>query len=1028
MFKENAKKVETIIKTSEEPQSSRLNGFQRLKECCFIVGVLSSVLLAVALFTFSPADPSWSQTAWGGEIDNAGGLFGAWLADTLFFTFGSLAYPMPFLLAAAAWVICRKRGEDEPIDFMLWGTRLLGLTVLIMTSCGLADINFDDIWYFSSGGVVGDVLSSLALPTLNVLGTTLVLLFLWGAGFTLFTGISWLNIVEWLGDRSLAVLAAIANKFRGSEQETLEPQLDEFVEDKVSTKHVEDDQQDDETLPHLTAYEVEEPKEKAAVHEYPIYMPQAKSETPAVKPTPEPQPQRVAAVNATPTYIEPEPQLKAVSTDNVDPMVERTKQLNVTIEELEAAAQQADDWASEEQTSQSYADTNAVYQEQVQAKHEEVVEHDTPQRESSYEEYEQFAAQQEQQLHVEPTPHEEPVIDTRALDDITDHAEPSEHIEPTISDFDVVDEEEAYVAPQPQSRSPEPQPIVQPQSVSQIQPEQTPEPSVAFEPAPQEVEVEEVQDGDQDVAAFQSMVSSAQAKVAVTQNPFLMKQEQNLPVPEEPLPTLELLYHPEKRENFIDREALEQVARLVESKLADYKIKADVVGIYPGPVITRFELDLAPGVKVSRISGLSMDLARALSAMAVRVVEVIPGKPYVGLELPNMSRQTVYLSDVISSPQFEQAKSPTTVVLGQDIAGEAVIADIAKMPHVLVAGTTGSGKSVGVNVMILSMLYKASPEDLRFIMIDPKMLELSIYEGIPHLLAEVVTDMKDASNALRWCVGEMERRYKLMSALGVRNVKGFNEKLKMAAEAGHPIHDPFWQEGDSMDTEPPLLEKLPYIVVVVDEFADLMMVVGKKVEELIARLAQKARAAGIHLILATQRPSVDVITGLIKANIPTRVAFTVSTKTDSRTILDQGGAESLLGMGDMLYLPPGSSHTIRVHGAFASDDDVHAVVNNWKARGKPNYIDEIISGDQGPESLLPGEQMESDEEMDPLFDQVVEHVVQSRRGSVSGVQRRFKIGYNRAARIVEQLEAQGIVSAPGHNGNREVLAPAPPKD
>ncbi|EJG1185331.1 DNA translocase FtsK [Vibrio parahaemolyticus] len=1028
MFKENAKKVETIIKTSEEPQSSRLNGFQRLKECCFIVGVLSSVLLAVALFTFSPADPSWSQTAWGGEIDNAGGLFGAWLADTLFFTFGSLAYPIPFLLAAAAWVICRKRGEDEPIDFMLWGTRLLGLTVLIMTSCGLADINFDDIWYFSSGGVVGDVLSSLALPTLNVLGTTLVLLFLWGAGFTLFTGISWLNIVEWLGDRSLAVLAAIANKFRGSEQETLEPQLDEFVEDKVSTKHVEDDQQDDETLPHLTAYEVEEPKEKAAVHEYPIYMPQAKSETSTVKPTPEPQTQRVAAVNATPTYVEPEPQLKAVSTDNVDPMVERTKQLNVTIEELEAAAQQADDWASEEQTSQSYADTNAVYQEQVQAKHEEVVEHDTPQLESSYAEYAQFAAQQEQQRHVEPTPHEEPVIDTRALDDITDHAEPSEHIEPTISDFDVVDEEEAYVAPQPQSRSPEPQPIVQPQSVSQIQPEQTPEPSVAFEPAPQEVEVEEVQDGDQDVAAFQSMVSSAQAKVAATQNPFLMKQEQNLPVPEEPLPTLELLYHPEKRENFIDREALEQVARLVESKLADYKIKADVVGIYPGPVITRFELDLAPGVKVSRISGLSMDLARALSAMAVRVVEVIPGKPYVGLELPNMSRQTVYLSDVISSPQFEQAKSPTTVVLGQDIAGEAVIADIAKMPHVLVAGTTGSGKSVGVNVMILSMLYKASPEDLRFIMIDPKMLELSIYEGIPHLLAEVVTDMKDASNALRWCVGEMERRYKLMSALGVRNVKGFNEKLKMAAEAGHPIHDPFWQEGDSMDTEPPLLEKLPYIVVVVDEFADLMMVVGKKVEELIARLAQKARAAGIHLILATQRPSVDVITGLIKANIPTRVAFTVSTKTDSRTILDQGGAESLLGMGDMLYLPPGSSHTIRVHGAFASDDDVHAVVNNWKARGKPNYIDEIISGDQGPESLLPGEQMESDEEMDPLFDQVVEHVVQSRRGSVSGVQRRFKIGYNRAARIVEQLEAQGIVSAPGHNGNREVLAPAPPKD
>ncbi|HHF3037070.1 TPA: DNA translocase FtsK 4TM domain-containing protein [Vibrio diabolicus] len=1017
MFKENAKKVETIIKTSEEPQSSRLNGFQRLKECCFIVGVLSSVLLAVALFTFSPADPSWSQTAWGGEIDNAGGLFGAWLADTLFFTFGSLAYPIPFLLAAAAWVICRKRGEDEPIDFMLWGTRLLGLVVLIMTSCGLADINFDDIWYFSSGGVVGDVLSSLALPTLNVLGTTLVLLFLWGAGFTLFTGISWLNIVEWLGDRALALIAALANKIRGSEQEVLEPQLDEFVEDKVSTpRHNVDHDIDDEPLPHLTAFDVDEPKESAPAHEYPIYMPQAKPEKPAeqmmMEPTP---PQRNATVNAAPVYAQPEPQTQpvhAVNTDNVDPLLERTKQLNVTIEELEAAAQQADDWGTEEQAAPSFADTYSSYVEQHTATEEPIS------VEPDYAEYEQFEAEQVQQPSIEHPVHEEPVIDSAALDSITEQTESSQHIEPTISDFDVLDDEDE----------------VESQSVQQLQPapatphQQVATPSTTFEPALQKAEVEEVQDGDEDVAAFQDMVSSAQAKVAATQNPFLVQKEENLPVPEEPLPTLELLYHPEKRENFIDRDALEQVARLVESKLADYKIKADVVGIYPGPVITRFELDLAPGVKVSRISGLSTDLARALSAMAVRVVEVIPGKPYIGLELPNMSRQTVYLSDVISSPQFEQATSPTTVVLGQDIAGEAVVADLAKMPHVLVAGTTGSGKSVGVNVMILSMLYKAGPEDVRFIMIDPKMLELSIYEGIPHLLSEVVTDMKDASNALRWCVGEMERRYKLMSALGVRNVKGFNEKLKMAAEAGHPIHDPFWQEGDSMDTEPPLLEKLPYIVVVVDEFADLMMVVGKKVEELIARLAQKARAAGIHLILATQRPSVDVITGLIKANIPTRVAFTVSTKTDSRTILDQGGAESLLGMGDMLYLPPGSSHTTRVHGAFASDDDVHAVVNNWKARGKPNYIEEIISGDQSPESLLPGEQMEADEDVDPLFDQVVEHVVQSRRGSVSGVQRRFKIGYNRAARIVEQLEAQGIVSAPGHNGNREVLAPAPPKD
>ncbi|MFN1649439.1 DNA translocase FtsK 4TM domain-containing protein [Vibrio rotiferianus] len=1058
MFKENAKKVETIIKTSEEPQSSRLNGFQRLKECCLIVGVLSSVLLAVALFTFSPADPSWSQTAWGGEINNAGGVFGAWLADTLFFTFGSLAYPIPFLLIIGAWVAFRKRGEDDPIDLMLWGTRLLGLVILILTSSGLADINFDDIWYFSSGGVVGDVLTSLSLPTLNVLGTTLVLLFLWGAGFTLFTGISWLSIVEWLGDKSLSLLSAILNKVRGTEKETIEPQLDEVVADSVPQRlNEQETETEDEVLPHLTAYDIDDSKEPEPVHEYPIYMPQS-----AAKPS---QPPEEAPTPATPAVM--------VNTDNVDPEVERTKQLNVTIEELEAAAQQADDWADEvSQVQQPVIDTIVTQPEVSQPVSQDSVlqqaihQQELPQEpfvqpepavseqydnEPSYDEYAQFAAEQAQQeqpsIHAsfeqentEKPQHEEPVINAATLDNIVEQAEPSQHIEPTISNLDVLDEEDEYQAQQAQPTYMEPQhAAVNPQEAMQAAQEQPVQqhvaslpqpasPSATFEPAPQEVEVEEVQEGDQDVAAFQNMVSSAQAKVVAQQNPFLVQQEQNLPVPAEPLPTLELLYHPEKRDNFIDRDALEEVARLVETKLADYKIKADVVGIYPGPVITRFELDLAPGVKVSRISGLSMDLARALSAMAVRVVEVIPGKPYVGLELPNMSRQTVFLSDVISSPQFEQATSPTTVVLGQDIAGEAVIADIAKMPHVLVAGTTGSGKSVGVNVMILSMLYKASPEDLRFIMIDPKMLELSIYEGIPHLLSEVVTDMKDASNALRWCVGEMERRYKLMSALGVRNVKGFNEKLKMAAEAGHPIHDPFWQEGDSMDTEPPLLEKLPYIVVVVDEFADLMMVVGKKVEELIARLAQKARAAGIHLILATQRPSVDVITGLIKANIPTRVAFTVSTKTDSRTILDQGGAESLLGMGDMLYLPPGSSHTTRVHGAFASDDDVHAVVNNWKARGKPNYIDEIISGDQGPESLLPGEQMDSDEEVDPLFDQVVEHVVQSRRGSVSGVQRRFKIGYNRAARIVEQLEAQGIVSAPGHNGNREVLAPAPPKD
>ena len=1055
MFKQSSNKVETIIKTSEEPQSSRLNGSQRLKECSLILGVLFSILLAVALLTFSPADPSWSQTAWGGDIQNAGGYLGAWLADTLFFVFGSLAYPLPILVTVAAWVLFRKRNEDEQIDFMLWGTRLLGLTVLILTSCGLADINFDDIWYFSSGGVVGDVLTSLALPTLNILGSTLVLLFLWGAGFTLLTGISWLRIVEWLGEGAIKLFTSAVNKARGQDQELLEPELKESADrDPLQESRqqpiynedvIEESSAASEVLdPAMSFSATNEPSDTAhrvsgegaeEKRHYNIHMPAeapAKLQAPVsqepvsrvTQPVVAPQPEK--PISAAPVYQAPQ--------EPLEEGVERSKQLNATIEQLESAAMYEDDLAEQDQTDAH--ESQAAYQQYMQQEQESVsaaepiVEESVetardeqyvqPEIENEAQASSEFDADDVQPESLYASPIGEPEADTQ--DDFSAHSAP----------FDVP-EEQGYEQPSEfDSETVESDIEEQPESFS-YQQEQTAQPAGADEEQAIDLPWEEVTEDedlnqDKDVAAFQNIVSEAQANMAAAQNPFLVQQEVNLPKPAEPLPTLDLLFHPEKRETFIDRDALEAIARLVESKLADYKIKADVVDIFPGPVITRFELDLAPGVKVSRISGLSMDLARSLSALAVRVVEVIPGKPYVGLELPNMSRQTVFFSDVVSSEQFQEAKSPTTVVLGQDIAGEAVIADLAKMPHVLVAGTTGSGKSVGVNVMILSMLYKASPEDVRFIMIDPKMLELSVYEGIPHLLTEVVTDMKDASNALRWCVGEMERRYKLMSALGVRNIKGYNDKLKMAADAGHPIHDPLWKPGDSMDPEAPLLEKLPYIVVIVDEFADLIMVVGKKVEELIARLAQKARAAGVHLILATQRPSVDVITGLIKANIPTRVAFTVSTKTDSRTILDQGGAESLLGMGDMLYLPPGSSHTIRVHGAFASDDDVHAVVNNWKARGKPNYIDEITNGEQTPETLLPGEKMEGDEEVDPLFDQVVEHVVHSRRGSVSGVQRRFKIGYNRAARIVEQLEAQGIVSAPGHNGNREVLAPAPPKE
>ncbi len=542
------------------------------------------------------------------------------------------------------------------------------------------------------------------------------------------------------------------------------------------------------------------------------------------------------------------------------------------------------------------------------------------------------------------------------------------------------------------------------------------------------------------IAAVQpAAVSSAPANVAVqpaapvTPTPLQVAEQALLDRARKKaaigdLPSFNLLETPPPKVQMMSKEELDRIARLVESKLADYNVQARVVGVYPGPVITRFELDLAPGMKASKITGLSRDLARSLSAVSVRVVEVIPGKPYIGLELPNRYRQTVHLREVIDSDAFRNANSPLTLVLGQDIAGEATVVDLAKMPHVLVAGTTGSGKSVGVNAMIISMLYKATPEEVRFIMIDPKMLELSVYEGIPHLLTEVVTDMKDAANALRWCVGEMERRYKLMSVMGVRNLKGYNAKIGAALDSGNPIKDPFWRPNDSFEEEAPDLERLPHIVVVVDEFADMMMMVGKKVEELIARIAQKARAAGIHLILATQRPSVDVITGLIKANIPTRISFQVSSKIDSRTILDQQGAEALLGMGDMLYMPPGDNNPARVHGAFVSDNEVHRVVDDWKLRGEPNYIDEILNGEITAENALPGEQTSRDEDLDPLFDEAVEFVVESRRGSTSSVQRRFKIGYNRAARLIEQMEGHGIVSAPGSNGQREVLSPAPMRD
>jgi S-DNA-T family DNA segregation ATPase FtsK/SpoIIIE len=564
----------------------------------------------------------------------------------------------------------------------------------------------------------------------------------------------------------------------------------------------------------------------------------------------------------------------------------------------------------------------------------------------------------------------------------------------------------------------------------------------------------ELSHGQQRKQARQEVVREEQKKVASRPPPRIepqapviekserVERERQVPLFDAPksseLPALSLLDEPGVRESSYSADALEAMSRLVELKLRDFGVEAEVVAVQPGPVVTRFELRPAPGVKVSQISNLSKDLARALSAISVRVVEIIPGKSVIGLEIPNEKREIVTLGEIIKSKPYDDVSSPLALALGKDIGGVPVVADLARMPHLLIAGTTGSGKSVGINAMVLSLVYKATPEHVRMIMIDPKMLELSVYEGIPHLLAPVVTDMKQAANALRWCVAEMERRYQLMSALGVRNIGGFNRKVKDAADAGKPIKDPIRMQKIMQGVpgivaeDVPELTSLPFVVVIIDELADLMMIVGKKVEELIARLAQKARASGIHLILATQRPSVDVITGLIKANIPSRIAFQVSAKVDSRTILDQSGAESLLGHGDMLYLPPGTSIPTRVHGAFVSDQEVHRVVAGLKAGSEPVYIDEIL---EGPRNAIPGFPSDDDEngeggvadaEQDPLYDEAVKIVTETRKASISGVQRRVKIGYNRAARLVEGMEAAGLVGPLQSNGSREIFGAAPP--
>jgi DNA segregation ATPase FtsK/SpoIIIE, S-DNA-T family len=803
---------------------ARLTGIQRIMEVGMMLSCAFAFFILLALASFHPADPSWSQAGLQNDVHNWVGPIGAWFADILFFSLGSFAYCVPFCAAFLGWFLFQQTKHLLEIDYLTIGLRIIGAFLLLLGATGLLSMNMDDVYSYSAGGLVGDVLSTALVPYFSQIGTTLLLLCFFCTGFTLLSGISWLVLVDKLG-----AITIFVSKF--------------------------------------------------------IYR------SPAV-----------IKQSALPLLSFKRGERNTATQSN---LIHNTEQGGFTRVEPRTALHESADLP--ERSALKGKTSPPIYT-----------------------------------VHNNDDNESEPFI--QSTTELKAKIEQNHHVRHKVKSQD------------------------------------------------------KVNSTDIDTSA-------------------------------EPLPSFDLLERADKIKNPITPEELEIVSRLLEEKLADFNIEAQVVGVYPGPVITRFEMDLAPGVKVSKISTLSKDLARAMSAISVRVVEVIPGKSVIGLELPNKNRDMVRLSEVISCDVFQSSESALTMVLGADIGGKPVVVDLAKMPHLLVAGTTGSGKSVGVNVMILSLLYKSTPEDVRMIMIDPKMLELSVYEGIPHLLAEVVTDMKEAANALRWCVGEMERRYRLMSALGVRNLKGYNLKVKQAIEDGEPIRDPLWKFEESMLTEAPFLEKLPAIVVVVDEFADMMMIVGKKVEELIARIAQKARAAGIHLILATQRPSVDVITGLIKANIPTRIAFQVSSKIDSRTILDQQGAEALLGMGDMLYLPPGTGVPTRVHGAFVDDHEVHAVVADWKKRGAPQYIDEILNGDANAEVLLPGEQPEGgDQEYDAFYDEAVAFVTESRRASVSSVQRKFRIGYNRAARLVEQMEQSGVVTPPGHNGNREVLAAPAPRD
>ncbi len=971
-------------------KKSKITRRQIIAQLILLTIIGLSVCLFLSLFTYNPSDPGWSRTAWHTPISNFGGYLGAYVSDVLFQFLGFVAFSIPviFIFFCLQLMHYFYRHANDPINYFSVSFRIIGILAFIFSSTGFFALNIQDAEQFEAGGYLGSIVIESLLPVMSNLVTSLVLLATNFACVTLLTGLSWLYLIEKLGALVMLLLSPIRWLFS-----------------LRKSRHVADDENDAPENPQ-SAEQEQDPQFTIPFDHDAVNIQQTAPLNIKVDDQ-----QAEAAIK-----IDKQPQTEATLSPKTedDKLKQTTMELVKALQELNARSLAAVEDSSNKMQNQLESDDILTRIESIL---QNMKERDSDSVKSLVEQI-----QLNKSATVDPFEHDKYTISdapSKPLFIMNDN-QPSI----TLQHDSEIDEENEQSAFDPivELSADEPEPLfITPQIMTDVElPERIPATEVDIDLLKKEnpviEDIYQVETTDEKVQTFEPIADDEQDSLI---HPLLRRDDTPRAKPTTPLPSLNLLTAPPTTRIEVDHAALNAMAELIEKSLADYRVKAKVVDYMPGPVITRFEIELAPGIKAARISTLDRDLARSLSMPSVRVVEVIPGKPYVGIELPNKNRQTVYFREVLDSPQFKNAQSPLTVVLGKDIAGQSVVADLAKMPHLLVAGTTGSGKSVGVNAMILSILYKSQPEDVRFIMIDPKMLELSIYEGIPHLLTQVVTDMKDAANALNWCVNEMERRYRLMSFLGVRNIAGYNEKIKLAEEMGRPIPDPLWKPTDSMDLNMPTLEKLPYIVVMVDEFADLIMAVGKKVEELIARLAQKARAAGIHLVLATQRPSVDVITGLIKANIPTRIAFTVSSKIDSRTILDQMGAESLLGMGDMLYLAPNSSIPIRVHGAFVRDEEVHAVVQDWKARGTPKYIENVtVSTDDSESGSLDG----IDEELDPLFDQVVAFVVETRRASISSVQRKFRIGYNRAARIVEQMELEGIISPPSHNGNREVLA------